>query len=102
MEPPFKNRNSKCCSSVAYQASNIQAISKGSDQCTYAQAGNGLCISHTPICWQFHSVAHKWTSLKLFIETLGRAITDLFALEPRVGVFVCLFVCFKAYSQTKF
>ena len=32
MEPPFKNRNSKCCSSVAYQASNIQAISKGSDQ----------------------------------------------------------------------
>ena len=31
MEPPFKNRNSTCCSSVAHQASNIQAISKGSD-----------------------------------------------------------------------
>ena len=31
VEPPFKNRNSKCCSSVAYQASNVKAISKGSD-----------------------------------------------------------------------
>ena len=32
VEPPFKNRNSKCCSSVAYKASNIQENSKGSDQ----------------------------------------------------------------------
>ena len=32
VEPPFKNRNSKCCSSVAYQASNIQAVSKCSGQ----------------------------------------------------------------------
>ena len=31
VEPTFKNRNSKCGSSVAYHASNIQAISKGSD-----------------------------------------------------------------------
>ena len=31
VEPPFKNIKSKYCSSVVYQASNIQAISKGSD-----------------------------------------------------------------------
>ena len=31
VKPPFKKRNSKCCSSEAYQASNVQAISKGSD-----------------------------------------------------------------------
>ena len=31
MEPPFKNRTPKCCSSAAYHASNVQAISKGSD-----------------------------------------------------------------------
>ena len=37
---------SKCCSSVAYQASKIQAISKDSD----AQAGLSLCISHMPHC----------------------------------------------------
>ena len=46
VKPPFKKRNSKCCSSEAYQASNVQAISKGSDHsvrmrrliCAYAYA----------------------------------------------------------------
>ena len=75
MEPPFKNRNSKCCSSVAYQASNIQAISKDSDQSVR--------------CWKSHVVAHIWTSWMLFIEMLRRAITDLFCFGAKSRVFVC-------------
>ena len=93
VESPFKNRSSKCCSSVAYQASNIKAINKSSDHiCGYAQAGLSLCISHISHWWKSHVVAHIWTSLMLFIEMLQRAITDSFCFGAKSRGVFCLFV----------
>ena len=52
VETPFTNRNSKCCSPVAYHAANIQAIIKGSDhgvRIVCAGWSEPLHITHTTL-----------------------------------------------------
>ena len=59
LQPPFKLRNSKWCSS-----SSLPIIEYSSDRqrlwsdCAYAQADLSLCWSHIPNCWKFHALAH--------------------------------------------
>ena len=59
VQPPFKLRNSKCCS-----VSNLSLIEYLSDEqrlwsdCAYAQAGLSLCWSHIPHCWKSNPMTH--------------------------------------------
>ena len=92
VQPPFMNRNSKCCSSVTYQVLIIQTISKGSDQ----------SMRMSRLVWAFayrtyHIVGNLmlwltiWSSLVLFIEMLYQATIDLFCFWAKSRG-VCLFL----------
>ena len=70
MQPPFKLRNSKCCS-----VSSLIVIGYSSDgqwllsDCAYAQAGLSLCWSHISHCWKSHVVAQLWWIQSVNITT---------------------------------
>ena len=65
LQPPFKLRNSKCCSvnslTLIEYSSDLQRLLS---DCVYAQAGLSLCWSHIPHCWKSHVVAHMFLVLK--------------------------------------
>ena len=58
VQPPFKLRNSKCCSAGSWTfieySSDLQRL--WSD-CAYAQNGLNFCWSHIPHCWKSHVMA---------------------------------------------
>ena len=73
VQPPFKLRNSKCCS-----VSSLTLIEYSSDKqrlwsdCMYAQAGLSLCWSQIPHCWKSHVVAQYYVFCCL--EVINRSI----------------------------
>ena len=74
MQPPFKLRNSKWCSS---DSRILKRLAKFWSDCAYAQADLRLCWSHihvhVPQCWKSHVAAHI---LLKFNEIHGGAVAQ--------------------------
>ena len=57
VQPPFKLRNSKCCSFSSLTIIEFSSyLQKLWSDCVYAQADLSLCWSHISHCWKSHLV----------------------------------------------